>query len=331
MSHFKAGPIRRLTTHARQHAVAYLALFFALGGTSAYAANTIGSADVIDGSLLSVDVKDGEVKNADLAGDAVRTAKIAAGNVTASDLAANAVNGAKVADNTLTGADVNESQLDATQLRTRVAEGDCVERDTPYDSMVKVGPVCMDRYEASIWDSPTGGNQITGPIPCNANGQNCTNIYARSVPGVKPRAEITWFQAQQALANVGKRLPTNAEWQMAVAGTPDPGSCNVSSNWVHDTAANPGCVSNHGVVDMVGNLDEWVADWDELAWARGSWGFADDQTAIGRASGEPSARRPGALSRGGSYMDGTNAGPFSVLGVHAPSVSASVLGFRGAR
>lgn len=119
------GHARRLAAHARQHVVAYLALFLALGGGSAYAANTIGSADVIDESLLSVDLKNGQVKGTDLANDAVQSSKIAAANVTASDLAADAVNSAKVATNTLTGADVDESQLDATRLRTRVAEGDC--------------------------------------------------------------------------------------------------------------------------------------------------------------------------------------------------------------
>ncbi|MPZ91072.1 MAG: hypothetical protein GEU68_05495 [Actinobacteria bacterium] len=45
--------------------------------------------------------------------------------------------------------------------------------------------------------------------PCNDNGQNCKGkIYARSVAGVTPSRYITWFQAQQALANSGKRLPT---------------------------------------------------------------------------------------------------------------------------
>ena len=47
--------------------------------------------------------------------------------------------------------------------------------------------------------------------PCNDNGNDCTNIYAVSIPGVTPSAFITWFQAQAAAANSGKRLLTNAE------------------------------------------------------------------------------------------------------------------------
>jgi hypothetical protein len=60
--------------------VALISLFIALGGV-AWAANTIGSSDVIDESLQSVDLKNGEVRGAD------------------------------VQDNSLTGADIAESLL----------------------------------------------------------------------------------------------------------------------------------------------------------------------------------------------------------------------------
>jgi len=66
----------RLARHVRANTVAYLALFVALGGTGAYAANTIGSSDVIDESLLSQDLKNGEVKTADLANASVAVGKL---------------------------------------------------------------------------------------------------------------------------------------------------------------------------------------------------------------------------------------------------------------
>jgi hypothetical protein len=208
------------------------------------------------------------------------------------------------------------------------------------DTMVAAGAVCIDRYEASIWTAAEGGTQITGTIPCNANGQDCNNIFARSVPGVTPRFSPTWFQAQQALANVGKRLPTNAEWQQAVAGTPDPGTdngttdCNTGSTFnVANTGSRSNCVSRFGANDMVGNLAEWVADWDEEASACANWpaGFGSDLTCLGRGSGEASTRFPGALFRGGDRNDGTGAGPFAVDGVFQPSIPSPFIGFRGAR
>jgi len=50
--------LRRLLSRRPRHGtvVAYVALFVALGG-SAYAAATIGSAQVVDDSLRSVDLK----------------------------------------------------------------------------------------------------------------------------------------------------------------------------------------------------------------------------------------------------------------------------------
>jgi formylglycine-generating enzyme required for sulfatase activity len=125
----------------------------------------------------------------------------------------------------------------------------------PGDS-VPVGTVCMDKFEVSVWRVPNptttnaglvtkirqgkataadllaGGATQRGAIgdnyaPCTDNGQNCTNdLYAVSLPSVLPSAFITWFQAQEACANSGKRLPTSAEWQMAANGTPDPGPDN---------------------------------------------------------------------------------------------------------
>ena len=52
-------------------AVAYLALFVALGGT-AYAANTVGSDDIIDESIQSVDIKNQTITTKDIAGAASR-------------------------------------------------------------------------------------------------------------------------------------------------------------------------------------------------------------------------------------------------------------------
>ena len=150
--------------------------------------------------------------------------------------------------------------------------------------MVKVGSVCVDKYESSVWDSYTmdaTGIQYgasSNDYPCDNNGNDCSAmdnmgavnasaIYARSIAGVTPSGYITWFQAQQACANSGKRLITNAEWQMAAAGTDDSGTndsdevCNIFGRGFDNTGENTACVSNWGVYDMVGNVMEWTADW----------------------------------------------------------------------
>ena len=213
----------------------------------------------------------------------------------------------------------------------------------PY-RMVRVGSVCIDRYEASVWSSPTGGTQYgvdSDDYPCHDNGQDCKGkIFVRSVPGVPPSGFITWFQAQQALANSGKRLPTNAEWQMAVAGTPDGTACNESTEDVDVTGENPECVSAWGAYDMVGNVAEWVADWVPQSNTCGEWPpgwtlvpdlqcLAGAREELEVSTGVPFS--PAALIRGGSHSIGAAPGPFSIEGRLPPFITGSDLGFRGAR
>lgn len=217
--------------------------------------------------------------------------------------------------------------------------GDCNAGLAPDDEMVRVGSVCIDRYEASVWTEPDGGVQLTTEAEidalCPDTGQDCKDmIFARSVAGVEPARNVTWFQAQQALANSGKRLPTNAEWQMAVSGTPDDTGDGttpcVTRSAVQDTGANPGCVSDWGILDMVGNVFEWVADWVPASTDCPSWGsFSDDQMCLAGAS--TTAIGPGALVRGGDHNELFFAGPLAVSAGNEPWRSDPALGFRGAR
>ncbi len=203
------------------------------------------------------------------------------------------------------------------------------------DIMVQVGPLCVDAYEASLWNSLTGGRQIDASA-CNATGNNCTNIFARSVADVIPTTDITWFQAQQACANSGKRLLTNAEWQMAAAGTPDGSSfsCNTNAASVVPTGTYGACISNYGVYDMVGNVSEWVADWvprsTQFPTCVPSL-FAPEFNNFNCFAGASTTDGPGALIRGGTFFNGSFAGVFTVDGVNEPSTALSFLGFRCAR
>jgi len=231
------------------------------------------------------------------------------------------------------------------------------------------GTVCMDKFEASVWRvlSPTttnkglvkkiqqgkatladlakGGATQRGVssddyAPCADSGQNCADdIYAVSVVGVAPSSQMTWFQAQAACKNARKRLPSNAEWQAAVAGTPDPGpdngppDCNTASAFVAvTTGSRSSCKSADGAFDMVGNLYEWVADWVPRSTACGTWSAGVSPTADDQClGGAVTTGEPGALLRGGGFSFGTDAGPLTVSGGDGPSVAGDGVGFRCAR
>ena len=242
----------------------------------------------------------------------------------------------------------NSADVTALQQNGNPTGVACAGNDAS-DFMVRVGPLCVDKYEASVWDSASGGGTQFGDpdvggddYPCtdDANGCTATNtIYARSEAGVNPSSNITWFQAQQACAASGKRLLTNAEWQMAAAGTPDDVTTCVTG-----TLANTGvnnCSSNWGAADMVGNVWEWVADWvqgDTNAWApsvgNAGGSFGDDVqsgTNPASATGGVATNMMSALYRGGRFSAGTNAGVFAIAATAAPAFSDNSLGFRCAR
>lgn len=225
------------------------------------------------------------------------------------------------------------------------AAGNCFNPADPDDEMIRVGGVCIDKYEGSIWSEPDGGIQYgvdNDDYPCSDNGQDCDNIYARSVGGVAPSRFITWFQAQRALVNSGKRLPTNAEWQMAVSGTPDPGTgggsedCHVNNapSFPEFTGERSNCVSAFGHHDMIGNLWEWTGDWNDDPKNCDTWppGYGDDFTCFGLGEGEVNSNFPAALLRGGSWIDGAKAGAFAVTGTAPVSILENGgVGVRGAR
>ena len=236
-------------------------------------------------------------------------------------------------------------------------EGDTCPKDS-----VRSGSLCIDKYEASVWrvPDPTGANKglvrkirqgratvanlTTGGATqlgtagddygagCPDTGNGCGDVYAVSIPGVTPSTFLTWFQAAAAARNAGKRLPSNAEWQAAARGTPDGAPCIVNA-FAKGPTGTAGCVSDVRAFDMVGNVQEWVADWVPRATACVPPLFPDTGDSNCLAGADDTSGR-GALVRGGNFLSQTLAGVFSVVGSVEPSGEGGALfvfGFRAAR
>jgi hypothetical protein len=107
--------LKKLRPRSAYDVIALLALCLAVGTGGAYAANTIGSDDVIDNSLLGADVKgtNGTTTTSGVNG-AIRTEDVSGQKaIPASGQAYvnGSLNGFDIADGSLTGADINGSTL----------------------------------------------------------------------------------------------------------------------------------------------------------------------------------------------------------------------------
>ena len=157
-----------------------------------------------------------------------------------------------------------------------------------------------------------------------------------------PVANVTFTEVLDFLAWAGKRLPTEEEWTLAARGTEDDRKYPWGDRWDSANCQNasvlpsqpiavgtyPDGASPYGVLDMSGNVWEWV-DSPYSAFD----GFAPYKVKKGRKNKTiaPEFNRSFMVAKGGSFANARNDIRIDMrMSVH-PSSNDAGLGFRGAR
>jgi formylglycine-generating enzyme required for sulfatase activity len=192
---------------------------------------------------------------------------------------------------------------------------------------VTLSPYCIDRTEVTQGAYrqcvAAGGCTVPrqGPLGCD---------YDRLEYDDHPINCVTWDQANTYCNWTKKRLPTEAEWEYAALGSDgrrypwgdsdkEDRTKSVRTG-IHPkpVGSKPEGASPFGVLDMAGNVAEWVADWSA---PYGADAVVDPK---GPAEGESRAHR-------GSGFGGGFEEPLTMRGAGHPSDRTADCGMRCAR
>jgi formylglycine-generating enzyme required for sulfatase activity len=238
--------------------------------------------------------------------------------------------------------DILPWQLDAPPT-TPVPEGASPIPVAPVaETMIPI-PATIDRTEVTVgqyWQCVEAGACSAAPSDASQTEPHYLND---PVFDNHPVINVPWAEANRYCSWRGKRLPTEAEWEMAAGwdaergaklqwpwgNDPAQGQANLAESSAAGDAAIVGTFpedeSPAAVLDMGGNVSEWVFDWYKVDY----YGSADDTDPVG-----PTHRRgegSGRVVRGGAFSDTLEQARTTRRGHQEPVYGYLTVGFRCAR
>jgi hypothetical protein len=170
---------RRILGHLRTHVIAYVALFFALTGGTAFAltgSNTVFSDDITNGEVKTADIGGGEVRSPDILDSGVKATDIADGHVRSPEIADNAVGSSEIAP-----AAVDTSKIADNAVASSKIQANAVDSSKIADNAVGSSKIA----DLAVTTGKLGGASVTAPKLANTqDGLTTVNLAANSTTNV---------------------------------------------------------------------------------------------------------------------------------------------------
>ena len=188
--------------------VSTLCLILVVGGGAAYAADTIGSEDIINGQVKSPDIGNNQVRSADIRADAVDGSKVLDNSLGTNDVATNSLFGSDIFYGTLTSADIGTSAVASTEI----ANGSIVSADIASHGIDQSRIAGTDHYGSIGVGGLSSGRCTT--VTISIGGALPGDAGILTTDGTLPDGEVMYLQrvladsAQVKLCNLsGGDLP----------------------------------------------------------------------------------------------------------------------------
>jgi formylglycine-generating enzyme required for sulfatase activity len=174
--------------------------------------------------------------------------------------------------------------------------------------IIELNPFFLDINEVTQSDY----EGVIGKNPSKFSGEN------------HPVERVSWYKARKYCRKVGKRLPTEAEWEYAARGGLK--GDNIGGFWYSGNTRETHPVKQKdpnalGLYDMFGNVWEWTADW----YGANYYEISSIANPRGPAKGKQK------VLRGGSWKNSKNSIHPSYRSYYAPGAKSATFGFRCAK